>query len=83
MAPDKEPWGKAAQATRHRIRVGKRAAGIIKGTAQCRKKSVAMKSLDFKIWSGPWGTVALTRAVKWSVQGPIGLHQLNYFSFGQ
>ncbi|KAH0860997.1 hypothetical protein HID58_089258 [Brassica napus] len=28
MAPNKEPWGKAAQATHHHIRVGKRAAGI-------------------------------------------------------
>ena len=26
-----EPWGKAAQATRHHIRVGKRAAGIHQG----------------------------------------------------
>uniref|UniRef100_A0A0D3DKI2 Uncharacterized protein n=1 Tax=Brassica oleracea var. oleracea TaxID=109376 RepID=A0A0D3DKI2_BRAOL len=32
MAPNKEPWGKAAQATRHHIRVGKRAAGIHQDT---------------------------------------------------
>ncbi|KAH0862700.1 hypothetical protein HID58_079911 [Brassica napus] len=40
MAPNKEPWGKAAQATRHHIRVGKRAAGIhqaefLPGQDQC------------------------------------------------
>ncbi|KAL0753556.1 hypothetical protein Bca101_091224 [Brassica carinata] len=42
MAPNKEPWGKAAQATRHHIRVGKRAAGIHQGHSAMQKEVLNM-----------------------------------------
>ncbi|KAF3538302.1 hypothetical protein F2Q69_00023388 [Brassica cretica] len=50
MAPDKEPWGKAAQATRHRIRVGKRAAGIIK-IPLSTESSIAKGSYFHPYWT--------------------------------